>query len=154
MEWSKKLSWNRPRSSRFGEQFEKRFSGSKVVDKEGKPLRVYHGTKGDFSGQISTEYSIGACFSESPEVAEKYAYGIGANIRPVYLIIRNPAPLSVFDKVNGQINAPQPQRAALVKQALIDRGYDGILNDTLDCKIWVAFHPEQIISTFDSAVAT
>src|SRR5690606_21018409 len=64
-----------------------RFEGSKVVDKSGAPKRVYHGTTAAFTqfekGDIG--FHFGGVFQ-----AEARAEGEGANIRPVYLSIKNP----------------------------------------------------------------
>ena len=48
-------------------QFKQWFADSKVVDENGKPLVVYHGTNVDF---YSFDTENGAWFSKSPEYAE------------------------------------------------------------------------------------
>lgn len=61
--------------------FKRWFAGSKVVDSEGKPLVVYHGTTGDFdafdlgySGSDGVGYSAPAIFAASdPAIASDYA---------------------------------------------------------------------------------
>jgi hypothetical protein len=64
------------------EAFKKWFKDSKVVDEDGKPLVVYHGTTGDFStfdparlGQTTDADSAraGFFFSDSPATASNYA---------------------------------------------------------------------------------
>jgi hypothetical protein len=66
------------------------FSGSKVVDDQGNPLPVYHGTnqpidKFDVSRKgMTTSHSTalkGFFFTDSPAVASDYAAGAGNNVR-------------------------------------------------------------------------
>lgn len=89
--------------------FKNWFSGSKVVDKKGNPIVVYHGTSGDiyeFDGSLSdSQARTGApknsfFFSDSPDVAGSYtvawqgdfsaSYNDDANVMPVYLSMKNP----------------------------------------------------------------
>jgi hypothetical protein len=89
--------------------FDRWFGDSKVVDKKGKPLVVYHGTASDFSefdAKLSdTQSRTGApkgsfFFSDSPQIAVSYTvawqgdfsaeYSDEANVMPVYLSIKNP----------------------------------------------------------------
>lgn len=87
--------------------------GSKAVDAQGDPIRLYHGTNADvplFDGQRSNSKSkTGApansfFFSDSPEVAGSYTVEWqgdfsqrlhdGANVMPVYLSIKKPLKVS------------------------------------------------------------
>ncbi len=85
--------------------FARWFGGSKVVDSEGNPLVVYHGTNRSFRefssfGQKTRNVTayIGAWFTTSKSVAEKFTknyeteqeYPDGSNILPCYLSIQNP----------------------------------------------------------------
>ena len=97
--------------------FRKWFGDSKVVDDQGKPLVVYHGTTADIASfdlakrGASTGHrtaKAGFFFSASPSVAQdfagstadfatwppKQAWTPGANVMPVYLAIKNPAELT------------------------------------------------------------
>jgi len=82
------------------------FEGSKVVDKNGDPLVVYHGTTKDFKkfslgdkGNVHAE-SLNMdmfFFTDNPDVADTYAKNewkddgdIGGNIMPVFLSLKNP----------------------------------------------------------------
>jgi hypothetical protein len=73
------------------ENFNKWFGKSKVVDENGKPLIVYHGTDQDFS-EFEGEYQY---FTDSPEDASRYSEIItpdsehAPNVKPVYLSIQN-----------------------------------------------------------------
>ena len=78
--------------------FKRWFGGSKVVDKSGKPLVVYHGTDKDFeefdlnrSGSASGQYlGKGFYFAQSAGVADAFAGVDNARIVPAYLSIKNP----------------------------------------------------------------
>lgn len=69
------------------------FGNSRVVDSSGRPLVVYHGTTGDYTSlKLSSEGALGAGIYLTPnaEFAGNYARGVGANIIPVYVSLRNP----------------------------------------------------------------
>lgn len=75
--------------------FKKWFDGSKVVDADGKPLVVYHGTRADIDvfnadGGTGKTHGTGAFFSSNPETAGSYASQEGANIVPTYLSLKRP----------------------------------------------------------------
>jgi len=60
-----------------GREFDTWFEGSKIVDDNGEPLTVYHGTKADFD-TFKAAYSDGLIFfSTSPEFAAKWPEGSG-----------------------------------------------------------------------------
>lgn len=123
--------------------FKRWFGDSKVVDADGQPQKVYHGTASDiteFDGRST--YEGGIYFTADPRYAggrARIAQGMGRgespNVMPVFLNIRNPAPAEMS-----------------VAQAK-DEGFDGIIREN---EI-VAFSPEQIKSaignrgTFDAA---
>ena len=81
------------------------FGDSKVVDAEGKPLVVYHGTTKDFDTFES------GMFTSRPGVATGFAGGdsfapTGANVMPVYISMQNPMPWTeAFGKTPEQIKA-------------------------------------------------
>ena len=122
--------------------FYKWFGDSKVVDKQGRPLVVYHG-----GGRFNTfKYSYDGTyyFTTNKEYAEKYAKdyidekgrkGLG-ELKSVYLSIKNPAPQEVIDRNT--------------LDQVIAQGYDGhIFEDVLsekDDKIIRVFDPNQIKS--------
>ena len=74
------------------------FSGTKILDAEGKPLVVYHGTDDvfdTFNPKLTRD--IGSHFG-----AQEQAVKFGKNIMPVYLNIRNPLPMDdVFSRQDG-----------------------------------------------------
>jgi hypothetical protein len=79
-------------------KFKKWFGDSKVVDENGKPLVVYHGTGADFNTfKPSYENSvagIGVYFTTDPSVANMYSRGESPNTKPVFLAIRQPLDIS------------------------------------------------------------
>lgn len=128
-------------------QFKKWFLGSKVVDRQGNPLVVFHGTKADISqfkkvnkgtnsnvfGSWSVERS-GIFFAEDAEFAHEFAIqgenSFGANIIPAYLYISNP-----IDLRNGFTDS---QMNMIEDAGLNSRYYDRInIND-----IWEVFDHE------------
>lgn len=130
---------------------------SKVVDGEGKPLVVYHG-----SGESFDEFDItksrswdltpgldlpGFYFSENPEEAGSY----GEGIKEYYLSIANPyeGNVAVLAKEKGSYRAAY--------EYLVAEGYDGMIVDDMGegYREFIAFSPEQIksvdnIGTFGS----
>ena len=125
--------------------FRKWFGDSKVVDANGDPLVVYHGTGAtDISEfKVSTSGTYGGGIYLTPEIrgANDYAIYRGApssTVYPVYAAIKNPASGSEAAQVaswKGEENA---------REELIKRGYDGVV-DMRSGEI-VAFYPEQIKS--------
>jgi GNAT superfamily N-acetyltransferase len=79
--------------------FWKWFGDSKIIDDQGRPLVVYHGTDADFSefdsdkigsAKDSGDVGRGFYFGLSSAHANAYAKGNGANVIPAYLNIRYP----------------------------------------------------------------
>lgn len=113
--------------------FRRWFGDSKVVDAEGKPRLVYHGTSADF-----TVFKPGAAwFSESPQHASRYAVetaekagkmtgrsaldvagmaGMEMQVMPVYLAIRNPLEIPVG------MNMPPPKAIDLARKLGLSGG--------------------------------
>jgi|GEM_PF-3892474 len=112
------------------------FGDSKVVDAQGKPLVVYHGTKGDFStfdidrlgsGMGNTGFlGAGFYFTNNDFMASGYSggrgrIGEGSNVMPVYLSLKNPLNISgetyrndsLPRNVIAAINAAMPREAGL-----------------------------------------
>ena len=133
-------------------QFQRWFGKSKVVDEEGKPLVVYHGTDAEFNvfdmskGRANMDIQ-GAFFSPY----ELDAQGYGENVKAYYLSIQNPADegtaYKALNRFKGQNNAGIKAREYLQKQ-----GYDGVYNGYDE---YIAFEPTQIksaknnVGTFD-----
>jgi hypothetical protein len=152
-------------------EFKKWFGDSKVVDAEGKPLVVYHGTGGDFdsfdaarSGQnyarrggekgffftnrpipagVYAEQASGAFFGDE----ENPRFGDGtANIMPVYLSLQNP----YVRKATGSPDKWFDSNHSALLAAAEKAGADGIIvNGGKGFEIrsvYIAFSPTQIKS--------
>lgn len=134
-------------------EFKRWFGNSKVVDAEGKPLVVYHGTQQDFDAFQTSKRpkEPGIFFATKPEIASMYsgwdpqgnfhADDIGS-VLPVYLKVDNPL---LVDFAGAKTGRPEAIRRAL------EGGHDGVLmknhydaGDVQDQ--WVVFKPEQIKS--------
>nr|DAR46956.1 MAG TPA: PolyVal ADP-Ribosyltransferase [Caudoviricetes sp.] len=128
-------------------EFKRWFMDSKVVDEEGKPLVVYHGTDAEFNvfdmskGRANMDIQ-GAFFSPY----ELDAQGYGENVGAYYLSIQNPADegtaYKALNRFKGQNNAGIKAREYLQKQ-----GYDGVYNGYDE---YIAFEPTQIKSATDN----
>ena len=138
------------------QQFKRWFGKSKVVDENGKPLIVYHGTDADFNVFNSTDGVY--WFSQSQDYAEAMAEERGGNrIIKAYLSIRNPYYAAIAP---GQFSDPNFE-APIIRKAKSE-GYDGVIiesttnNKLAYDKFYVVFDPSQIksatdnIGTFDS----
>jgi hypothetical protein len=109
--------------------FKRWFGGSKVVDEQGKPLVVYHGTQSpDFDSFMETkvkEQERGFFFSPDPKVASLYSGyhetfpsdRIGGVV-PAYLKMENPL---IHDFKGGKYG-----RGDVIQQAMRD-GHDGVI---------------------------
>lgn len=131
-------------------EFKRWFGSSKVVDADGKPLRMYHGSYKDFAGfdrrasvgfrrGMETMDTVGSWFSSNPGEggAAIYASGPGAAIYPVYLAISNPKHYDTFDDFLNDMHTaagrdPSQQSPKGVgttdelRNKLKAEGYDGI----------------------------
>lgn len=125
--------------------FKRWFGDSKVVDAEGKPLVVYHGTTADVAAfDAARSRDAGVWLTPIPGAAEMYSGAReGANLIPAYVALRNPYEASV-----GESRADALMRAA-------DRGHDGIIVRDSDGSIstLAVFSPEQIKSAIGNSGA-
>lgn len=138
------------------EAFKKWFGDSKVVDAEGNPLVVYHGTTEDFSsfdpakrGSVTgvSDAKQGFFFAAAGKAASEFTWKSGdmtGSVMPVYLSMQNP--LSV--RLPGEWQPGKYDDAlARAKQ----QGNDGLIVEgatTLGTPgdYYIAFQPEQIKS--------
>ena len=154
-------------------KFQKWFGDSKVVDDNGNPLVVYHGTKafdeyGEKEGEAIRQFAgLPNWFAEEPYTASGYA-GAEGTMYPVYLSIKKPLTITNFD-----MNDDAKAAYALAKQLGVDiptlylpkdakaynvvsspqfveaaqkAGYDGIKVKEGDYNTYAAFEPTQIKS--------
>ena len=138
-------------------EFNAWFGQSKVVDKDGRPLVVYHGTASDFSvfdkskrGSVSdtSDSMLAFYFTSSQRRAnqaaadarESYDEPSGAVVMPVYLSMQNPM---ISRAAQGTPN----QTAGLLKRALAS-GHDGVIFDRgeMGGRDYAVFDPEQVKS--------
>lgn len=149
--------------------FAKWFGKSKIVDDEGKPLVVYHGSGHDIpqfdpgrgsqtTGNVTAPW--GSFFTPDPKEASRYAstdfHASGQNVTPVHLAIENPHEMTraEWDKhamtvFRGQKTQEQAIADALAfRTQLQEAGHDGIVIKGRGFNNeYVAFNPEQIKST-------
>ncbi len=135
---------------------------SKVVDENGEPLVVYHGTNDKFD-VFNSSKSVGShgeddqlegiYFSDSQEAAEWYShFSTPEYVKPVFLNAKNPyMSKSIKDlKEEFQSNVQKG-----LSEKIAENGYDGILLDvgfyTLGArKLYLVFNPNQISATDNS----
>jgi hypothetical protein len=150
------------------EEFKTWFGKSKVLDREGNPQPVYHGTNQDINefttqpGSMRRRFyagELGSWFGDDPQIANNFARGIsspreGGVVYPVYLKITNP---KVYDSYESFQEATKGRRSAsALRRDLIAQGFDGIQikDSTTDFggrrDDWVAFYPNQIKSVFNA----
>jgi hypothetical protein len=145
--------------------FKEWFGDSKVVDAEGKPLVVYHGTAEDFVAfQDFTGGQDGIYFSANPSVASEYAEfrsdavdntdyvgAPGGSVMPTYLAIQNPLVVTDIPWFEADAYQEAIDRAK-------DEGRDGVIfrnvedgpeGRTVPADTYVVFSPNQIKSVFN-----
>lgn len=115
------------------------FGESQVVDGEGKPLVVYHGTGADFeafdvtkagSATDSGYFGQGLYFTPDANIANQYAInytGAGENIMPVYLQVKNPYDFRRDPLGVTYLNGKTTEGAKAIRETLMAAGYDGVI---------------------------
>jgi hypothetical protein len=155
-------------------EFKKWFGDSKVVDGNGEPLVVYHGTP---NGDITfADKGAGIYFTSSATKADGYTYGNFMRgggeraIYPAHLSLKNPLVIDANGKRNDNIPVPWaewkpkvfgnlPKGAVSVRAAYeyaIEHGHDGLIvrnvvdtnspTEKTKADVYVASKPEQIKS--------
>jgi hypothetical protein len=141
--------------------FKEWFGDSKVVDENGEPLVVYHGTTSKFDAfdlgqdQVSGDVGkLGFFFTNNAEYSAAYAessgysgrFAEGGAIMPVYLSVKNPKRESLDTMEEMEMDFTPSEVEAYGKD-LRDSGYDGIIfKGDSGVDELVAFEPEQIKS--------
>lgn len=147
------------------------FGESKVVDENGDPLVLYHGTASSFStfakGEAKHIDLPGYYFTPDPAVADNFSASAsrkeirdaegyiagydGANTVPVYLSLKNPAEIRLTDRETGKMTGSNEVRDMLERAQAA--GHDGaIISGWADGsgKVqYVAFEPNQIKSIYN-----
>jgi len=111
------------------------FDGSKIVDANGNPLVVYHGTNKKFSkfGLKHTTQNI-IWFTTNKKAIESGSIGAqgSGHIMELYVQMKNPAGWKEYDN--------------LMLAQLKSRGYDGVILDNKDGTFdGFVFSPKQIV---------
>lgn len=153
------------------EQQREFFKDSKVVDKKGQLLAVYHGTDEQFTvfdkskfGSKTDAGIYGQGFYFAADKGEALAYG--ASAKKYYLNIKNPLRINrdtgyssvldfylkqrgIFCKTNGELvdllnsGFVIPSKAEITS-VIQQNGYDGVIYEGYAPSEYVAFEPEQI----------
>jgi hypothetical protein len=164
-----------PITSTVSQAFKRWFGKSKVVDADGKPLMVYHGTKmhDDYAAEEGQAFEQFAgfpnWFGAEPYTASGYA-GATGTVYPVYLSIQNPLSLPFDANDDAQIAIEVAKRlgvdtsqfnpddkafvvvnSAPFVEAAQRAGFDGIEINEGGYKTFAAFEPNQIKSVFNQA---
>lgn len=120
------------------------FGDSKVVDEQGRPLRVFHGTDQSFD-----EFRGNAYFTPVPDDASKYsliatpgAAENSPNVVPAYISMRRPKEIATYATRSD------------IDDARLSGEYDGVIvrgvgGSKLDH--YIAFRPEQIKSAIGNS---
>jgi hypothetical protein len=150
------------------------FGDSKIVNKDGSPMVVYHGTTADIEEfKVSKEggsLGNGIYLTPETEFAGSYADKKGGNVMPLYASIKNPLVIDGSIRRDPMIEAlvklgvDLAKAEKIVEKALDDKGYitnevksravaqgyDGI-TQFKDGKLSeiVAFNPTQVKSVFN-----
>lgn len=118
-------------------------TASKVVDENGEPLVVYHGSDAQFDVFDKTKgranMDIQGMFFSPWEID---AQGYGGHVRAFFLNIKNPANEGQGYKALNRY-AGQNYAGIKAREDLIANGYDGVNNDGEE---FIAFEPTQIKS--------
>lgn len=125
-------------------------AASKIVDEDGRPLVVYHGTDSDFTVFDSTKSRSrmdiqGSFFSPW----EDDAMGYGGKVGAYYLNIKNPADERTAYRALRRFQG-QNEPGKKAREYLISLGYDGVDNNGEE---YIAFYPEQIKSATENTGA-
>ena len=145
-----------------GNAFNRWFNGSKIVNEDGTPRVVYHGTNADFSEFKTSERGI--FFSESPTVASNYTeYKRSAdsvndgNVMPVYLSMQNP--VTVEFGSGKSLAAAVEEAKENGNDGVIVKGYpDTYRGNDVVADMYIVFEPSQIKSatgnqgTYDGSI--
>lgn len=130
------MKWIKTFENKNNEKFKLWFEGSKIINKDGTPRIVYHGTNKIFRKFSSKHSAMGGIiwFSTDREKIETGNSGAaGSNIiKKIYICMKNPAGWEQYEKYTlGQLE---------------NMGYDGVIlpdDDSGDYDGFV-FNPNQI----------
>lgn len=132
---------------------------SKIVDENGEPLVVYHGTKAEIESfddsKVGSNMDFGTMgrgfyFTSDKQNADNYARnaeGVGSpNTMQVFLNIRN-----VNDVRWNELSGDNEKRSTAFQVKMRSKGYDGLSATAPNAATWyVVFSPNQIKSATDN----
>ncbi len=152
-------------------EFQAWFGDSKVVDTEGRPLVVYHGTNRDFSsfaksgpfgaarprtrGGLASGARQLFCFSNDADVASEFAgrkpmrrVRAGPNVIPAFVALTNPL---IIEAAGRPWSATQKAvldafDGGVYDGAIVRDSADGVMREGPASDVYIAFRPEQIKS--------
>lgn len=122
-----------------------------LLNSNGKPLMVYHGTDKVFSkfniSKYSNKYSnnaMGIFFTSNPKMASLYSgQKKNSSIIPCYLIMKNPYYMPHYEYQLYQNYKSISETKQLIVN-LSNKGFDGIISDDN----YIVFNEEQIINAY------
>jgi hypothetical protein len=139
-------------------EFKNWFGDSKVVDKNGRPLVVYHGTNAEFDifSKEKIKRGTGFWFSSNKETSKEYG-----DIKEFYLSVKNPIDVNknrndfikfakeampeIPNDVSEHYIISDALGSTAFKEYLQNKGYDAIsLGDS-----YIVFNPNQIKSVYN-----
>lgn len=133
-------------------EFKNWFGDSKVVDADGRPLVVYHGTSKDF-GEFGGKYTVPGregddgvfYFTTSQRQAGDYAgTGDGSNIRPSFVALKNPL---ILDAKGSSWAGDWPRMVGAGHDGVVIRNVvDAVGDDQAPSDVIIAFKSTQIKS--------
>lgn len=140
-------------------EFKRWFGASKVVDAEGKPLVVYHGTNtsDDFNEFVDLDRNAfggqreaGHYFTTNPDyAADVYARGEFGKIVPVFLSIKNP----FYTTMKSNVSSKPGLFTNADRDALIAKGYDGLVIDPAGRDgEWDVSRAEEVVAFRDTQI--
>ena len=145
----------------YDENFKKWFGNSKVVDRNGDPLIVYHGTRSKFNefkpsksigNQRETDQIKGMYFTDNKEGALFFSLvdNDPRYLKSVYLSMQNPYFIESSNKLKDELDIKKLGDAEFKLRKL---GYDGIIMERGFYahgglhKLFLVFEPGQIRSS-------
>lgn len=136
-------------------EFKRWFGDSKVVDEDGKPLVVYHGSQNAYLTEFEQDRiayftdnkTLADAFADRSEWGESLLEGEIPTTYDVYLSIKNPLFITSEEQYEMVMMDTNANRSDLIKQ-----GYDGIIYKPKDggSNYYAVFNPTQIKSASDN----
>lgn len=130
-------------------------NASKVVDENGEPLVVYHGTPNEFTVFRNTQQNDagwlgkGYYFYGVEEESHGYMGKKGGHLMPLFLNIRDPYYLSETEH-DELVERDDVDFSAEFTEQICEDGYDGVYYNGDLRREWMALYPTQIKSATDN----